>query len=563
MGEVFGKGAETGALREARERWEKNVLVPATAKSPERRKRFEGSSGAEVERLYTPEHLAEFDYLRDAGFPGEFPFTRGVQPTMYRGRFWTMRQYAGFGDARESNKRYRYLLDQGQTGLSVAFDLPTQMGYDSDGPMASGEVGKVGVAIDSLEDMEILFDRIPLGQVSTSMTINSTASILLAMYVAVGEKQGVAPAQLNGTIQNDILKEYVARGTYIFPPAPSMRVITDIFAFCKDRVPRWNTISISGYHIREAGSTAAQEVAFTLADGIAYVQAAIDAGMSVDSFASRLAFFFNAHNNFLEEVAKFRAARRLWATIMKDRFGAKDPRSWMLRFHTQTAGSALTAQQPDNNVVRVALQALSAVLGGTQSLHTNSRDEALSLPTEESVRIALRTQQVIAHESGVGDTIDPFGGSYCVEAITSALERQARDYIVKIDRMGGMVAAIDAGFVQKEIQDAAFRYQQEIERRERIIVGVNDFAVRERKAKKLLTVDPKIEKEQRRRLASLRKKRDNRAVKASLASLEKACRGTDNVMEPILEAVRAYATLGEISDVMRAVFGTYRGKVTL
>ncbi len=563
MGESGGKGEEAGRIRAARERWEKEVLSPATAKSPERRKRFESTSGAGIERVYTPEHLAEFDYLRDAGFPGEFPFTRGVQPTMYRGRFWTMRQYAGFGDARESNKRYRYLLDQGQTGLSVAFDLPTQMGYDSDGPMAYGEVGKVGVAIDSLEDMEVLFDRIPLGQVSTSMTINSTASILLAMYVAVGEKQGVAPAQLNGTIQNDILKEYVARGTYIFPPAPSMRVITDIFAFCKDRVPRWNTISISGYHIREAGSTAAQEVAFTLADGIAYVQAAIDAGMSIDSFASRLAFFFNAHNNFLEEVAKFRAARRLWGTIMKDRFGAKDPRSWMLRFHTQTAGSALTAQQPDNNVVRVTLQALSAVLGGTQSLHTNSRDEALSLPTEESVRIALRTQQVIAHESGAGDTIDPFGGSYCIEAITSALERQARDYIDKIDRMGGMVAAIDAGFVQKEIQDAAFRYQQEIERKDRIIVGVNEFAVRERKSKKLLTVDPKIEKDQRRRLASLRKKRDNKAVKASLASLEKACRGTDNVMEPILEAVRAYATLGEISDVMRAVFGMYRGKVTL
>ena len=563
MGETGGRGDEVRRVREARERWEREVLSPATAKAPERRKRFESTSGDGIERLYTPEHLAEFDYLRDAGFPGEFPFTRGVQPTMYRGRFWTMRQYAGFGDARESNKRYRYLLEQGQTGLSVAFDLPTQMGYDSDGPMASGEVGKVGVAIDSLEDMEVLFDRIPLGQVSTSMTINSTASILLAMYVAVGEKQGVPPAQLNGTIQNDILKEYIARGTYIFPPAPSMRVITDIFAFCKDRVPKWNTISISGYHIREAGSTAAQEIAFTLADGIAYVQAAIDAGMSVDSFASRLAFFFNAHNSFLEEVAKFRAARRLWATVMKDRFGAKDPRSWMLRFHTQTAGSALTAQQPDNNVVRVTLQALSAVLGGTQSLHTNSRDEALSLPTEESVRIALRTQQVIAHESGAGDTIDPFGGSYCVEAITNALERQAREYIGKIDRMGGMVAAIDAGFVQKEIQDAAFRYQQEIERKERIIVGVNDFAIRERKSRKLLTVEPKIEKDQRRRLASLRGKRDNKAVRASLGRLEKACRGTDNVMEPILEAVRVYATLGEISDVMRSVFGTYRGKVTL
>ncbi|MGE5188839.1 MAG: methylmalonyl-CoA mutase [Gemmatimonadota bacterium] len=563
MGETGGRGSEVGRVRAARERWERDVLAPALAKSPERRKRFESASGAEIDRLYAPEHLAEFDYLRDGGFPGEFPFTRGVQPTMYRGRFWTMRQYAGFGDARESNRRYRYLLEQGQTGLSVAFDLPTQMGYDSDSPMASGEVGKVGVAIDSLADMEVLFDGIPLARVSTSMTINSTASILLAMYVAVGEKQGVPASQLNGTIQNDILKEYVARGTYIFPPSPSMRVITDIFAFCKDRVPKWNTISISGYHIREAGSTAAQEIAFTLADGIAYVQAAVDAGMSVDSFASRLAFFFNAHNNFLEEVAKFRAARRLWATIMKDRFGARDPRSWMLRFHTQTAGSALTAQQPDNNVVRVTLQALSAVFGGTQSLHTNSRDEALSLPTEESVRIALRTQQVIAHESGAADTIDPFGGSYCVEAITNVLERQAREYIDKIDRMGGMVAAIDAGFVQKEIQDAAFRYQQEIERKERIIVGVNDFAIRERKARKLLTVDAKIEKDQRRRLASLRKKRDNGAVRAALASLEKACRGAANVMEPILEAVRVYATLGEISDIMRSAFGTYRGKATL
>ena len=557
------KAAKRSRIGAARERWEKEVLSPVIAKSPERRKRFESTSGEAIERLYTPQDPEPFDYLKDAGFPGEYPFTRGVQPTMYRGRFWTMRQYAGFGDARESNRRYRYLLDQGQTGLSVAFDLPTQMGYDSDNPVASGEVGKVGVAIDSIEDMEVLFDRIPLGTVSTSMTINSTAAILLAMYIAVGESQGVPPPALNGTIQNDILKEYIARGTYIYPPAPSMRIITDIFAFCKDRVPRWNTISISGYHIREAGSTAAQEIAFTLANGIAYVQAAIDAGMSVDSFASRLAFFFNAHNNFLEEVAKFRAARRLWARIMRDRFRANDPRSWMLRFHTQTAGSSLTAQQPDNNVVRVTVQALAAVLGGTQSLHTNSRDEALSLPTEDSVRIALRTQQILAHESGVGDTVDPLGGSYCVEAMTSALERQAEEYIGKIDRMGGMVNAIDRGFVQKEIQDAAFRYQQEIERKDRIIVGMNEFTVREPRPENLLTVDPKIEKAQRRRLANLRKKRDNRAVRDRLSDLEKACRGKSNLMPPIVAAVTACATLGEISDVMRGVFGTYRGKITI
>ena len=558
-----GKAAGTGRLGAARKTWEKKTLAPVLEKAPERRKRFASTSGEPVERLYTPEHLAGFDYLADAGFPGEYPYTRGVQPTMYRGRFWTMRQYAGFGDARESNRRYRYLLDQGQTGLSVAFDLPTQMGYDSDNPVASGEVGKVGVAIDSLEDMEVLFDKIPLGKASTSMTINSTAAILLAMYIAVGGKQGVPPGALNGTIQNDILKEYIARGTYIYPPAPSMRIITDIFAYCKDSVPKWNTISISGYHIREAGSTAAQEIAFTLANGIAYVQAAIDAGMSVDSFASRLAFFFNAHNNFLEEVAKFRAARRLWAKIMRGRFRAKDPRSWMLRFHTQTAGSSLTAQQPDNNVVRVTVQALAAVLGGTQSLHTNSRDEALSLPTEDSVRIALRTQQILAHENGVGDTVDPLGGAYCVEAMTTQLERQAEEYIAKIDRMGGVVHAIDRGYVQKEIQDASFRYQQEIERKERIIVGMNEFAIQEPRPENLLTVDPEIEKAQRRRLAELRRRRDKRAVRDRLSDLEGACRGKGNLMPPILLAVKAYATLGEISDVLRGVFGTYRGKVTI
>jgi len=555
-----GKGSR---IRAERIRWEKETLGRLLEKAPERRKRFESTSGAEIDCLYDPGHSGEIDYLRDIGFPGEFPFTRGVQPTMYRGRFWTMRQYAGFGDARESNRRYRFLLDQGQTGLSVAFDLPTQMGYDSDHPMASGEVGKVGVAIDSLDDMEVLFDRIPLGKVSTSMTINSTASILLAMYIAVGEKQGVPAESLNGTIQNDILKEYIARGTYIYPPAPSMRVITDIFAFCKERVPRWNTISISGYHIREAGSTAAQEIAFTLANGIAYVQAAVDAGMSVDSFAARLAFFFNAHNDFLEEVAKFRAARRLWARIMRERFRAKDPRSWMLRFHTQTAGSSLTAQQPDNNVIRVTLQALAAVLGGTQSLHTNSRDEALSLPTEDSVRIALRTQQVIAHESGVADTVDPLGGSWCVEAMTSTLEREAKEYIDRIDRMGGVVKAIDRGFIQKEIQDAAFRYQQEIERKERVIVGLNAFEVEEPGPEKLLTVDPKVERDQRKRLSALRKRRNADAVRGALADLETACRGKENLMPRILSAVKVYATLGEISDVLRTVFGTYRGKVTV
>ncbi len=553
-------GGASANFKAAREKWEKETLSPATAKSPERRRRFENSSGTELPALFCPETVESNDYARKIGFPGEYPFTRGVQPTMFRGRFWTMRQYAGFGTAKESNERYRYLLGQGTTGLSVAFDLPTQMGYDSDSAMAFGEVGKVGVAIDSLADMEVLFDKIPLDKVSTSMTINSTASILLAMYIAVGEKQGVSADRLNGTIQNDILKEYIARGTYIFPPKPSMRVITDIFAYCKESVPKWNTISISGYHIREAGSTAIQEVAFTLADGIAYVQAAIDAGMDVDSFASRLAFFFNAHNNLLEEVAKFRAARRLWARIMKERFKAKDPRSWMLRFHTQTAGCTLTAQQPDNNIARVTLQALAAVLGGTQSLHTNSRDEALSLPTQDSVRIALRTQQVIAYESGVADTVDPLAGSYCIEALTDAIERGAQDYIAKIDEMGGVIRAIDGGYIQREIQDASYRYQLQVEQKEQVIVGVNDFVVKENPPTGLLKVDPKIEKEQRKRLSDLRKKRDNGAVRAALVDLEKACKGKGNVMPPILDAVRAYGTLGEISDVMRGVFGAYRGK---
>src|SRR5512143_452426 len=455
---MAGKSGK-GGLREARERWERDILAPVMSKARERRPRFESTSGEEVPRLYTPEHLESFDYLRDAGFPGEFPFTRGVQPTMYRGRLWTMRQYSGFATAEETNRRYKYLLQSGQTGLSVAFDLPTQIGYDSDHSLAQGEVGKVGVAIDSVKDMEILFNQIPLDKVSTSMTINAPASILLAMYIAVGEKRGVPPAKLNGTIQNDILKEYSSRGTYIFPPQPSMRIITNTFEYCTKEVPNWNSISISGYHMREAGCTAVQEVAFTLANGISYVQAAIKAGLDVDEFGPRLSFFFNAHLDFLEEVAKYRAARRLWAKIMKERFQAKNPRSLMLRFHTQTAGSTLTAQQPYNNIVRVAWQALAAVLGGTQSLHTNSMDEALALPSEQSVQIALRTQQLIAHESGSADTADHLGGSYYIKKLTDEIEKRAKDYIDKIDHLGGSVVAVEKGFIQQEIQDAAFRYQ--------------------------------------------------------------------------------------------------------
>jgi methylmalonyl-CoA mutase N-terminal domain/subunit len=477
---------------------------------------------------------------------------------MYRGQYWTMRQYAGFGTAEESNKRYRYLLDQGQTGLSVAFDLPTQMGYDSDHPMSQGEVGRVGVAIDSIEDMETLFDQIPLDKVSTSMTINSTASTLLSFYAEVGARQGVAEEQLRGTIQNDVLKEYIARGTYIFPPEPSMKVITDIFAHCSDHMPLFNTISISGYHMREAGSTASQEVAFTLADGIAYVQAAIDAGLDVDRFASRLSFFFNVHNEFLEEIAKFRAARRLWADIMKNRFGAKKPSSLMLRFHTQTAGCSLTAQQPENNVVRVAIQALAAVLGGTQSLHTNSRDEALALPTEESVRIALRTQQIIAEESGVGSTVDPLAGSYAVESMTDRIEAEARDYIARIDDMGGAVRGIEAGFQQKEIEEAAYRYQMEVEAEDRIVVGVNRFTVEEDFAGELLKVDPALEKAQVEKLAGLRSRRSQEEVDSRLAALEDGAKSGTNLMPLIREVVAAAGTLGEISDALRAVYGSYR-----
>jgi methylmalonyl-CoA mutase, N-terminal domain len=532
-------------------------------KRPERKPEFINTSGIPLKRLYTPLDTEDIDYVEEIGVPGEYPYTRGVQPTMYRGRFWTMRQYAGFATAEESNRRYKFLLDQGQTGLSVAFDLPTQIGYDSDHEMAIGEVGKVGVAIDSLEDMETLFHGIPLDKVSTSMTINAPAAVLLAMYLAVAEKQGVSFDKLRGTIQNDILKEYSSRGTYIYPPEPSMRIITDIFSYCAENIPSWNTISISGYHIREAGSTAVQEVAFTLANGIAYVEAAVRAGLEVDAFSPRLSFFFNAHLDFLEEVAKYRAARRLWAKIMKERFGAKDPRSMMIRFHTQTAGCTLTAQQPKNNIVRVAFQALAAVLGGTQSLHTNSMDEALCLPSEEAVQIALRTQQLIAYESGVVDTVDPLAGSYYIERLTKETSERAEEYIRKIDDMGGAVRAIEKGFVQREIQDSAYRYQREIEREERVVVGLNRFQVEEEKPTNLLRVDPAVRTSQIERLQKLRSARDVSVVETVLAGLRRGAEGDENLMPLILEAVKAYATLGEICDVLRDVFGEYRAASTL
>ena len=545
-------------IREEFERWGKTTLNKAISKAPEREPSFKTTSHIELKRLYTPLDVADLDYCGELGFPGEFPFTRGVQPTMYRGRLWTMRQYAGFATPEETNKRYKYLLEHGQTGLSVAFDLPTQIGYDSDHPLSDGEVGKVGVAIDTLKDIEILFDGIPLDKVSTSMTINSTAAILLTMYIAVAEKQGIKSEVLQGTIQNDILKEYAARGTYIYPPLESMRIVTDIFAFCKDRVPRWNTISISGYHMREAGCTAVQEVAFTLTDGIAYVEAAIRAGLDVDSFASRLAFFFCCHNTFIEEIAKFRAARSLWAKIMKERFKAKKDESCMLRFHTQTAGCSLTAQQPDNNVVRVAFQALAAVFGGTQSLHTNSRDEAYALPTEDSVRLALRTQQLIAYESGVADMIDPFGGSYAVEALTDEIESKSMEYIEKIEAMGGAIKAIESGYIQGEIGESAYQYQKEIEAKKRIIVGLNLFQMEEEPLRDILRIKPEVEQYQKKKLARVKKERNNTKVKEALAVLKKAAQGTDNVVPPILEAVKLYATLGEISDTLREVFGEYR-----
>jgi methylmalonyl-CoA mutase N-terminal domain/subunit len=544
--------------RDERHRWERETLKLALERRPERKERFTTASGAEVGRVYLPDEEAEGAYTEKLGFPGEHPFTRGIQPTMYRGRLWTMRQYAGYATAEESNRRYRFLLEQGQSGLSVAFDLPTQIGYDADDPMALGEVGRVGVSISSLRDMATLFDGIPLDRVSTSMTINAPAAILLAMYVAVAGQQGVEPSKLRGTVQNDILKEYVARGTYIFPPGPSMRLITDLFAYCNEHIPRWNTISISGYHIREAGSTAVQEVAFTLANGIAYVQAAIDAGLDVDRFGAQLSFFFNAHNNFLEEVAKFRAARRLWATIMRERFGATNPRATQMRFHTQTGGSTLTAQQPENNVVRVTLQALAAVLGGTQSLHTNSMDEALALPTEHAVQIALRTQQVIAHESGVANTVDPVGGSYAVEALTDSIEVEAMAYIRQIDEMGGALAAIEQGFINREIQEAAYRHQQAVEAGEAIVVGVNAFTAEEDLPIERLKVDPAIEARQRERLAQLRAARDGSRVGELLTHLEAATRGTENLMPLFIACVEHDVTLGEICGVLRGVFGEYR-----
>jgi methylmalonyl-CoA mutase N-terminal domain/subunit len=554
---------EIEQIQAQKQAWEQGALKKTLSRAPERQAEFATTSGIAMERVYTPLETSEQDYRRDLGFPGEYPFTRGVQPTMYRGRFWTMRQYAGFGTAEESNRRYQYLLTQGQTGLSVAFDLPTQMGYDSDSPLVAGEVGKVGVAVDCLADMETLFQGIPLGKVSTSMTINATAAILLCMYIAVAEAQGVARNQLTGTIQNDILKEYVARGTYIFPPAPSMRLITDTFAFCAAELPRWNSISISGYHIREAGSTAVQEVAFTLADAIAYVDAAMGAGLDVDRFGPQLAFFFNAHNHLLEEVAKFRAARRLWARIMRERFGAKDPRSWMLRFHAQTAGSTLTAQQPENNVVRVTVQALAAVLGGAQSLHTNSRDEALGLPTEEAVRIALRTQQILAHESGVADVVDPLGGSYAVEALTTRIEAEAQAYLDKIDRMGGMLRAIEMGFVQKEIQEAAYQAQRALEEKRQVVVGVNEFVSPGAARVPVFVVDEQLGLEQCERLHAVRARRDAGRVQASLRTLASVAAGTGNLLPPILDAVRAYATIGEICDALRDVFGVHQETVVL
>ncbi len=545
----------------SKSRWLAATYAKAVAKGPERRPEFRTTSGILEQPIYTSADVMPGLEGR-LGLPGEYPFTRGVQPTMYRGRFWTMRQYAGFGTAEESNKRYRYLLKSGQTGLSVAFDLPTQMGRDSDHPRAKGEVGKVGVAIDSIRDMATLLDSIPLGEVSTSMTINATAGVLLALYQAIGERQGVAAADLQGTIQNDILKEYAARGTYIYPPEPSIRLITDIFAYTAKVMPKWNPISISGYHIREAGSTAVQEVAFTLADGISYVEAALRAGLDVDVFAGRLSFFFNGHNNLLEEVAKYRAARRLWARIMKERFKAKDPRSMMLRFHTQTAGSMLTAQQPDNNIVRVTIQALAAVLGGTQSLHTNSRDEALGLPTEESVRVALRTQQIIANESGAADVIDPLGGSWAIENLTDEIEARADEYLRKIDDMGGMVHAISKGYVQREIQDAAYTWQRRVESKDQVVVGVNAYKAEEPPVP-VMKVDPVLEEQQVARVQKLRAERNGAATQRAVDAVREAARGSDNLMPFILDAVKAEATLGEISDALRDVFGEYRETVVL
>ncbi len=546
------------SFEERKTRWEETQVNPVVTRFPERQEKFATSSGIPVDRVYGPAEV-DADYDAKLGFPGEYPFTRGVQSTMYRGRYWTMRQYAGFATAVESNERYKFLLSQGQTGLSVAFDLPTQIGYDADDPMALGEVGKVGVSIPSLEDMAVLLDGIPLDKVSISMTINAPAAVLLAMVIAIGKRQGVPATKLRGTIQNDILKEYIARGTYIFPPRPSMRLITNVFDYCSREVPRWNTISVSGYHIREAGSTAVQEIAFTLANGMAYVQAAIDAGLDIDSFADQISFFFNAHNNFLEEVAKFRAARRMWAKIMREQFGAKDDKSWRLRFHTQTAGSTLTAQQPENNVVRVALQALAAVLGGTQSLHTNGRDEALALPTQESVQIALRTQQIIAHESGVADTIDPLAGSYYVEYLTDELEKRAFAYIQAIQEMGGVLAAIENGYIQREIQEAAYQFQKELEAQEQIVVGVNRFVQKDETLTiDMMKVDPAVEAAQRQRLAALRARRDNEKVAALRGQLAQAAQTDENLLPLFIACVEHDVTLGEICHTLRDVWGEYQ-----
>ncbi len=550
-------------VQNAYKEWEEKQYKRSFKLKPERQKHFTSASFTNIKPLYTPLDIEENDYLNKLNFPGEYPYTRGIQPTMYRGKLWTMRQYAGFGTAKESNKRYKYLLSKGTSGLSVAFDLPTQIGYDSDDPAAFGEVGKVGVAIDTLADMEILFDKIPLGKISTSMTINASASVLLAMYIAVAEKQGTAKDKISGTVQNDILKEYIARGTYIYPPKPSMRLITNIFEYCSKEVPRWNTISISGYHIREAGSTAAQEVGFTLANGIAYVESALKTGLDIDDFAGQLSFFFNAHIDMLEEVAKYRAARRLWAKIIRERFGAKKVRSAMLRFHTQTAGSTLTAQQVDNNIIRVTIQTLAAVLGGTQSLHTNSKDEALALPTESSVMTALRTQQVAAYESGIANTIDPLAGSYYIEAMTDQIENEAMDYISKIDSLGGMINAIESGYVQKEIQDSAYKYEREIESGERIIVGVNKFKSEEDQKPELLKIDEKVQAEQIKFLKKVRAERDNKKVKETLNNLKSAAEGGENLMPFIIDAVKAYASVGEICNTMRDVFGEYHEHVIL
>ncbi len=540
------------------EEWRETTARKAKEKTAERRKAFVTSSNIEVPDVSTAEDLRDFDAHSQLGYPGEYPYTRGIHPGMYRSRLWTMRQYAGFASAEESNKRYHFLLAQGTTGLSVAFDLPTQMGYDADHPLSEGEVGKVGVSISSLEDMEILLQGLPLERISTSMTINATASILLALYIAVAKKQGMDVRKLSGTVQNDVLKEYIARGTYIYPPEHSMRIVTNVFSYCAEHLPKWNTISISGYHIREAGSTAVQEVAFTLSNAVSYVQAAMDAGLDVDTFAGQLSFFFNSHNNLFEEVAKFRAARRIWAKIMSERFSAQDPRSLMLRFHTQTAGSTLTAQQPDNNIVRTAYQALAAVLGGTQSLHTNSKDEALSLPTEDSARVALRTQQILAYETGVADIVDPLAGSYYVESLTNEIEEQVGQYMQRIDALGGSIRAIEHGFMQAEIEQAAYSYQQELDEQQAIVVGVNRFVQENEARPELLRMDPEIGRRQAAKLASLRRRRDNARTQQALAALEQCAAGTENLMPFIIDAVEAYATLGEISDAMRRVFGEQR-----